>query len=126
MFLQRNYVPVISPVGFLDDGTTLPLEPDQVASEIAVAAQAAKLVYLVGVPGFMQDDTLLAQLTTASLREKVDAKAFNGNLSRKARCAISALERGVERVHVIDARTPHSIIAEFFTDQGIGSLVTSG
>ncbi len=126
MFLQRNYVPVISPVGFLEDGTTLSLEPDQVASEIAVAANAAKLVYLVGVPGFVQDDTLLSQLTTATLREKLEAKAFNGNLSRKAKCAISALERGVERVHVIDARTPHSIIAEFFTDQGIGSLVTHG
>ncbi|MBL9038153.1 MAG: bifunctional glutamate N-acetyltransferase/amino-acid acetyltransferase ArgJ [Archangium sp.] len=126
MFLQRNYVPVVSPVGFLDDGTTLPLEPDQVASELAVAAQASKLVYLVGVPGFVQDDELLAQLTTTSLRQKLEANAFGRNLSRKARCAISALERGVERVHVIDARTPHSIIAEFFTDQGIGSLVTHG
>ena len=126
MFLQKNYVPVISPVGFLDDGTTLSLEPDQVASEIAVAAKAAKLVYLVGVPGFVQDDTLLTQLTTTSLREKLEASAFGANLSRKAKCAISALERGVERVHVIDARTPHSIIAEFFTDQGIGSLVTHG
>ena len=126
MFLQRNYVPVISPVGFLEDGTTLSLEPDQVASEIAVAAQASKLVYLVGVPGFVQDDTLLAQLTVATLREKLEANAFTGNLTRKGQCAISALERGVERVHVVDARTPHSIIAEFFTDQGIGSLVTHG
>ncbi len=126
MFLQRNYVPVVSPVGFLDDGTTLALEPDQVASEIAVAAQASKLVYLVGVPGFMQDDTLLAQLTIATLKEKLDAGAFNRNLSSKGRCAISAIERGVDQVHLIDSRTPHSIIAEFFTDQGIGTLVTRG
>jgi acetylglutamate kinase len=126
MFLQRSYVPVISPVGFLDDGSTLPLEPDQVASEIAVVANASKLVYLVGVPGFVEDDELLGQLTTTTLREKLAAGVFNRNLARKAQCAISALERGVERVHVIDSRTPHSIIAEFFTDQGIGSLVTNG
>jgi acetylglutamate kinase len=126
MFLQRNYVPVVSPVGFLEDGSTLSLEPDQVASEIAVTAKASKLVYLVGVPGFVQDDTLLAQLTTSTLREKLDANAFNRNLSRKGRCAISAIDRGVERVHLIDSRTPHSIIAEFFTDQGIGTLVTNG
>jgi acetylglutamate kinase len=126
MFLQRSYVPVISPVGFLDDGSTLPLEPDQVASEIAVVANASKLVYLVGVPGFVEDDELLGQLTTSTLREKLAAGVFNRNLARKAQCAISALERGVERVHVIDSRTPHSIIAEFFTDQGIGSLVTNG
>lgn len=126
MFLQRNYVPVVSPVGFLDDGSTLPLEPDQVASEIAVTAGASKLVYLVGVPGFTENDELLGQLTTTVLREKAQRGVFNRNLTRKATWAISALERGVERVHVIDARTPHSIIAEFFTDQGIGSLVTHG
>jgi acetylglutamate kinase len=126
MFLQRNYVPVVSPVGFLDDGSTLPLEPDQLASELAVAAKAQKLVYLVGVPGFVEDDELLGQLTTSALKEKAERGVFGNSLARKARCAISALERGIERVHVIDSRTPHSIIAEFFTDQGIGSLVTLG
>lgn len=124
MFLQRGYVPVVSPVGFLDDGSTLAIEPDQLASELAVAANAAKLVYLVGVPGFTEDDELLGQLTVSALKAKVDKGVFNRNLTRKGRCSISALERGVERVHVVDARTPHSIIAEFFTDQGIGSLVT--
>jgi acetylglutamate kinase len=126
MFMQRNYVPVVSPVGFLDDGSTLPLEPDQVASEIARAAKASKLVYLVGGPGFVQNDELLQQINTTTLREKAEKGIFNRNLARKAKWAIAAIEGGVERVHVIDARTPHSIIAEFFTDQGIGSLVTQG
>ena len=126
MFLQRNYVPVVSPVGFLDDGSTIPLEPDQVAAEIAVAARAAKLVYLIGGPGFTENDELLGQLTTTTLREKKERGVFNRNLTSKATCSIHALQQGVERVHVIDARTPHSIIAEFFTDSGIGSLVTQG
>ncbi|MFT3710819.1 MAG: bifunctional glutamate N-acetyltransferase/amino-acid acetyltransferase ArgJ [Archangium sp.] len=126
MFLQRNYVPVVSPVGFLDDGSTIPLEPDQVASEIAVTGKASKLVYLVGGPGFTESDELLGQINTSTLREKSERGVFNRNLTRKAKWSIAALERGVERVHVIDARTPHSIIAEFFTDQGIGSLVTLG
>ncbi len=126
MFLQRNYVPVVSPVGFLDDGSTLPLEPDQVASEIARTAKASKLVFLVGGPGFVENDELLGQINTTTLRQKVEKGIFNKNLARKAKWAIAALEGGVERVHVIDARTPHSIIAEFFTDQGIGSLVTHG
>ncbi len=126
MFLQRNYVPVVSPVGFLDDGSTIPLEPDQVASELAVAARAAKLVYLIGGPGFVERDELLGQLTVSALREKKDRGLFNRNLTSKAGWSINALEQGVERVHVIDARTPHSIIAEFFTDSGIGSLVTQG
>lgn len=126
LFLQRSYVPVVSPVGFLDDGTTVPLEPDQVASELAVAAKASKLVYLVGVPGFTEDDTLIGQITTTVLSQKIASNTFKASIARKGRCAITAIERGVERVHVIDSRTPHSIIAEFFTDQGIGSLVTLG
>lgn len=126
MFLSRNYVPVVSPVGFLDDGSTLPLEPDQVACEIARTAKASKLVYLVGGPGFVENDELLGQINTSTLRQKAEKGVFNKNLARKAKWAIAALEGGVERVHVIDARTPHSIIAEFFTDQGIGSLVTYG
>jgi acetylglutamate kinase len=89
-------------------------------------SNASKLVYLVGVPGFVEDDELLNQLTVASLREKLARGVFTPNLTRKGRWAVEALTRGVERVHVIDARTPHSIIAEFFTDQGIGSLVTNG
>ena len=126
MFLQRNYVPVVSPVGFLDDGSTIPLEPDQVASELASVARASKLVFLVGGPGFTEGDELLGQLTVPMLREKSEKGIFNRNLTRKAKWTVHALEHGVERVHVIDARTPHSIIAEFFTDQGIGSLVTHG
>jgi acetylglutamate kinase len=80
LFLQRNYVPVVSPVGFLDDGTTVPLEPDQVASELAVAAKASKLVYLVGVPGFTEDDSLLGQLTTTILSTKIAAGLFKPSI----------------------------------------------
>jgi acetylglutamate kinase len=126
LFCSRNYVPVVSPVGFLEDGSTIPLEPDQVASEIAVASQAKKLVYLVGLPGFVEADELLNQLDSSVLLEKLQRGVFSKNMSRKAKWSIYAVENGVERVHVIDARTPHSIIAEFFTDSGIGSLVTRG
>ena len=126
MFLSRSYVPVVSPVGITEDGTTLALDADQVAAEVAVAAQAFKLVFLAGVPGFVANDELLAQLTTTQLQELLGKHVLSRNLERKATNAITALTRGVERVHVIDGRTPHSIIAEFFTYQGIGSLVTHG
>ena len=93
---------------------------------MAVAAQANKLLFMVGVQGFVANDELLPQLTTTQLAEKLEAGVLSDNLARKARNAISALTRGVERVHLIDSRTPHAIIAEFFTDQGIGSLVLNG
>jgi acetylglutamate kinase len=126
MFLSRSYVPVVSPVGITDDGTTIALGADQVAAEVAVAVKASKLVFLAGVPGFMAEDELLAQVSTSQLEALLASGVLSANLARKAKNALSAIARGVERVHVIDARTPHSIIAEFFTDQGIGSLVTHG
>jgi acetylglutamate kinase len=113
-------------VGITDDGTTIALGADQVAAEVAVAVKASKLVFLAGVPGFMAEDELLAQVSTSQLEALLSSGVLSANLARKAKNALSAIARGVERVHVIDARTPHSIIAEFFTDQGIGSLVTHG
>jgi acetylglutamate kinase len=126
MLLSKGYVPVISPVGIGEDGASLPLDADRVAAEIAVALNAAKLVYLTGKPGIVEKDELLAQLTSTTLEERLSKGVLDPHVDRKARCILRALAGGVDRVHVIDARSPHSIIAELFTDQGVGTLVTRG
>lgn len=126
MLLAKGYVPVISPVGMAEDGASLPLDADRVAAEVAVVLGAAKLVYLTGKPGIVERDELLAQLTTSKLEAKLAQGVFDENLAHKARCILRALSGQVDRVHVIDARSPHSIIAELFTDQGVGTLVTRG
>ncbi len=125
MFLQRHYVPVVAAVGIVDDGGTTLLDSDQTAAQIAGAIKAEKLVFLAGVPGFTENDELLVKVSTHRLRELLDAGAFGANMARKARSALQALDAGVSQVHLIDARSPHSIMAEFFTDQGIGSLVAN-
>jgi acetylglutamate kinase len=126
MLLSKGYVPVISPVGIGEDGATLPLDADRVAAEIAVSLNANKLVYLTGKPGIVEKDELLAQLTSTTLEARLGKNVLDAHTERKARCILRALSGGVERVHVIDARSPHSIIAELFTDQGVGTLVTRG
>jgi acetylglutamate kinase len=128
MFLDQGYVPVISPIGLAEDGGSLSINADAVASAIAVALGARKLIYLTDVPGILEsapDGELVRQLTSADLGRRLEAGAITGGMKWKAHAILSALSGGVERVHVLDGRTPHTVIAELFTDRGVGSLVTA-
>jgi acetylglutamate kinase len=129
MFLDGGYVPVISPIGLAEDGGSLSINADEVAAAIAVALGAKKLLYLTDVPGILEsapDGELVRQLTIADLRRRMEAGAITGGMKWKAHSILAALAGGVERVHVLDGRQPHSVIAELFTDRGVGSLVQQG
>jgi acetylglutamate kinase len=129
MLLDGGYVPVISPIGFADDGGSLSINADDVASAIAVALGAKKLIYLTDVAGVLEsapDGELVRQLTSADLTRRIEAGAITGGMKWKAQAILRALSGGVERVHVIDGRQPHTVIAELFTDRGVGSLVQRG
>ena len=125
LLLKQDYVPVISPVGLGEDGQTYDLSADAVAAEIAAVLGAHKLLFLTDVPG-VQDEAgeLVTELGAAALRARLEAGGLTESLGAKARAALRALSAGVERVHVVDGRTPHSVIAELFTDRGVGTLVT--
>ncbi|WP_375765229.1 bifunctional glutamate N-acetyltransferase/amino-acid acetyltransferase ArgJ [Archangium gephyra] len=125
MLLGQGYVPIISPVGLGEDGQTYDLGSDAVAAEVASALKAHKLIYLHDAPGILRGEELFNELTTAQLEAHLEAGAFTGSMQTRARMALKALGGGaVERVHVIDGRVPHSLIAELFTDKGVGTLVT--
>ncbi|HEY6101118.1 MAG TPA: acetylglutamate kinase, partial [Anaeromyxobacter sp.] len=129
MFLDGGYVPVISPIGLTDAGGSLSINADEVAAQIAVALGAKKLIYLTDVPGILEsapDGDLVRQLTAQDLSRRVEAGAITGGMKWKAQSILAALSGGVERVHVIDGRQPHTVIAELFTDRGVGSLVQKG
>ncbi len=128
MFLDQNYVPVISPIGLADDGTGLSINADDVAAAVAAAVGAKKLIYLTDVPGVLAsapDGELVRQLTAPDLTRRMEAGAITGGMRWKALAIQAALAGGVERVHVLDGRQPHTVIAELFTDRGVGSLVTA-
>jgi acetylglutamate kinase len=129
MFLAGGYVPVISPIGLADDGASLSINADEVAAAIAVALGARKLIYLTDVPGILEsapEGDLVRQLTAADLRRRLEAGGITGGMRWKAESILAAIAGGVERVHVLDGRQPHSVIAELFTDRGVGSLVQRG
>ena len=126
MLLKSSYVPVISPIGLGEDGGGLSINADEVASAVAVAVGAKKLIYLTDVPGILESaphGQMIRQISGAELRRRLDAGAITGGMKYKAVAILQALQGGVERVHVLDGRVPHTVIAELFTDSGVGTLV---
>lgn len=126
MFLDQGYVPVISPIGLGEKGESLSINADDVAAAVAVALGSKKLIYLTDVPGILAsapDGDLVRQITREDLRRMIATGAITGGMKWKAHSIETALAGGVERVHVLDGRQPHTVIAELFTDRGVGSLV---
>jgi len=127
MLLDKDFIPVISPVGLGADGTSYNINADHVAAEIAVAAGAKKLIYLTDVPGILDENgELLSQLVTADLRGRLqEGRAVKGGMAVKVKAILRALEGGVDAVHVVDGREPHSVVVELFTEKGVGTLLTA-
>jgi glutamate N-acetyltransferase / amino-acid N-acetyltransferase/acetylglutamate kinase len=115
--LGQSYVPVVAPTARGEDGMAHPIEPDAAAAALAVALGAPKLILLADGAGITEHGELVTDLTAAQLA----AQDMGGIAAQAIR---DALAGGVGRVHVIDGRTPHSLIAELFTDRGVGTLVT--
>jgi len=93
-----------------------------VAAGIARSLGADKLMYLADAPGIVEAGELVSDLLPATLRSKLDAGAA-GAMAGKATAALAALAGGVRAVHLIDGRIPHNIIAELFTDTGVGTII---
>jgi acetylglutamate kinase len=122
MLLGQGYVPVISPIALGDDGQSYNVSADAAAAKIAIALKAQKLIYLTDAAGIVEHGELVTDLHVSDLERKLgDA---DGKTRVRLQSMIEALMSGVGRVHVIDGRTPHSVVAELFTDRGVGTLVT--
>ena len=117
MLLAQDYVPIVSPIGLDQHGSPIAVDADEAAAALAVALAAPKLILLAAAPGILEHGELVTDLTAADL-------ARSSLVAPVGRAAIQrALAGGIGRVHVIDGRTPHAIIAELFTDRGVGTLV---
>jgi acetylglutamate kinase len=126
--LQREeLIPVIATVGVDDEGQAYNINADTVAGAIAESLDAEKLVYLTdvaGVYGDWPDETsLISRIDVSGLEELVAAgKASEGMIPKLESCA-AALRHGVRRAHILDGRLPHALLLEFFTREGVGTMV---
>ena len=119
-----GFIPVIAPVGVGESGETYNINADWVASKIAVALSAIKLILLTDVEGVMgQSGSLISSMTAKGVQKLLEEGTISGGMIPKIQCALEALQRGVRRVHIIDGRKPHVVLLELFTDRGIGTEV---
>ncbi|MEX1377018.1 MAG: acetylglutamate kinase [Eubacteriales bacterium] len=124
-----EYIPVIAPIGFGDDGNSYNINADIVAGEIAAAVKAEKLMFLTDVDGVRMDpedeDTLISIIEVDHIYRLIEQKIIKGGMIPKVMGCIKGIEQGVSKTHIVNGTLPHSIILEIFTDKGIGTMVTS-
>lgn len=123
--LAQGYIPVVSAIGTSLRDETLALRSDEVASGIAAALKAAKLIYLTNVSGVMKGGKLLSLGDYQDTRALMDDPEVTGGMRSKLAHALRALKAGVADVHVLNGREEHSIILELFTDHGVGTMLTN-
>ena len=121
-----EYIPVIAPIGIDKDGQSYNINADTVASEVAIALKAEKLILLTDVEGVKtvgEKQEILPSLTIKQAQDLIGKKVISGGMIPKVLGCIDALEKGVGRTHIIDGRVPHCILLEIFTDEGIGTMI---
>ncbi|WP_405315097.1 acetylglutamate kinase [Methanobrevibacter sp.] len=127
MFLDNDYIPVISPVGIAKDGTSLNLNADTAAGEVASAVGAEKLIILTDVPGVLRDpsdpDSLIQKIRISEVPKLIEDGIISGGMIPKIETCVQAIEDGVKSCHIIDGRKKHSLLLEIFTDEGIGTMI---
>ncbi len=128
--IADGFVPVISPVAEGLDGKPYNVNADLVAGRVASALRARRLVYMSDVPGVLMDpaepDSLISTLKTSQVDDLKKRGVIDKGMRPKVGSAIRALQEGVQRVHFIDGRLPHSLLLEIFTDRGIGTEIVAG
>lgn len=126
--IDQDFVPVICPIGLgAEDYRSYNVNADDAACAIAQAVKAAKLVFLSDIEGVYRDphdpDTLISEMTTTEAEDFIAAGNAGGGMLPKLRNCIAALRSGVSRVHILDGRLEHSLLLEFFTQKGVGTLM---
>ncbi len=124
--LDRDFLPIIFPVGMDDEFRTYNINADEAAEAIAEALNAEKLAYLSDVEGVLKDGEVISELDVDEAQALIDDGTINGGMIPKIRNCIDAINNGVSRVHILDGRIPHCLLLEFFTDKGIGTAVLAG
>lgn len=120
---EDEYIPVIAPIGTDDNGQSYNINADTVASAVATAMGAEKLMFLTDVEGVKdKDGNIIFEITTSDAEQLIHDGVISGGMIPKVRACAKAVEEGVNRVHIIDGRVLHSIILEIFTDTGIGTM----
>lgn len=127
LLIENRYLPIISPIGYDDNGKTYNINADDVASEVANAVQAEKLFFLSDVEGLYLDfedkSSFINKIHVDEASDLIEKKIITGGMIPKLKSCINAVKNGVNAVHIIDGRVEHSVLLEVFTNSGIGTMI---
>ncbi|HXP30465.1 MAG TPA: acetylglutamate kinase [Stellaceae bacterium] len=124
LFERSNIIPVIAPIGVGPARETYNINADTVAGAVAAAVRAARLLLLTDVKGVLdKEKKLVPELTVAAARALIADGTIQGGMIPKIETCIQAVEGGVEAAVILDGRTPHAVLLELFSDEGVGTLI---
>jgi acetylglutamate kinase len=123
--VASDYIPVIASVGADREGRSYNVNADEAAGAVAGAMGAYKVIFLTDVPGWLADperpESRIARATAEQVRDALPQLA--GGMRPKLSACVDAINAGVSAAHILDGRTPHSLLLELFTDEGIGTMI---
>jgi acetylglutamate kinase len=126
--LGEELIPVISTIGSDVTGQAYNINADTVASAIAGALSAEKVVFLTDVAGILRDiedpASIISRVAAGEVRQLIADEVLTGGMIPKVEGALHAVERGVPSAHILDGRIPHVLLLELFTDAGVGTMIT--
>ena len=126
MLIGSDYIPVIAPVAGSTDGKTYNINADLVAGKLAEVLQAEKLMLLTNVAGLLDaEGNIVTGLDTHQVEELIAQGVIHGGMLPKIQCALEAVQGGVSSAHIIDGRVAHAALLEIFSDEGIGTQISS-
>ncbi|MBR4059624.1 MAG: acetylglutamate kinase [Lachnospiraceae bacterium] len=127
--LEKDFLPIIAPIGLDDAFQTYNINADDAACAIAKAVGAEKLAFLTDIEGLYRDfsdkSTFISRLTATEAQELIDSGMIGGGMLPKLGNCTDAIRNGVNRVHILDGRTPHSLLLEVFTNKGVGTAIVA-
>ncbi len=128
--LEKGYIPVVSTIGYDDEGNVYNINADTVAARLAGELKAESLISMTDIVGLLRDKddptTLIPKVYISDAPKLVRDGVISGGMIPKVNCCIEAIRRGVHKVFIIDGRIPHSILIEVLTDEGVGTMFVSG
>ncbi len=122
---EDNYIPVIAPIGFDDEGNAYNINADFVASAIAGTLKAEKAIFLTDIEGLKdKEGNIISSITAEKIEEMIKNGEITGGMIPKTKACIDALKKGVKKAHILDGRIEHCILLEIFTSEGVGTEIT--
>lgn len=125
--LEKDFLPIVAPIGFDDEFNTYNINADDAACAIAKAVGAEKLAFLTDIEGLYKDindkSSFISRITVSQAEQLIQSGCIGGGMLPKLNNCTDAVKKGVNKVHILDGRIPHCLLLEIFTNEGIGTAI---